>query len=168
MLFLHYGWRFGADFLIRTSDSQRVHAVLEHPTADSQQVGGMGLDVVRSLEGIQDNFPLKFHNGFFKRQSPGERVVTKRGGPGVVLENGRKMFGCDDVRSLGPNERLFDDILHLPNIAWPGIAGQKIDGIFGEILGGPTVFFDTFGQKMFGEERDILTALPEGGANTAQ
>ena len=30
-------------------------------------------------------------------------------------------------------------------------------------MGGPTVFFDTFSQKMFGEEWNILTALPEGG-----
>ena len=49
MLFLHYGRRFDADFLIGSADSQRVHAVLEHPAADSQQVGGMGLDVVRSF-----------------------------------------------------------------------------------------------------------------------
>ena len=49
VLFLYYGRRFGADFLIGSADSERVHAVLEHPAADSQQVGGMGLDVVRSF-----------------------------------------------------------------------------------------------------------------------
>jgi hypothetical protein len=49
VLFLHYGRRFGADFLIGSADSQRVHTVLEHPAADSQQVGGMGLDIVCSF-----------------------------------------------------------------------------------------------------------------------
>ena len=49
VLFLHYGRRFSADFLIGSADSQRVHSVLEHPAADSQQVGGMGLDIVRSF-----------------------------------------------------------------------------------------------------------------------
>ena len=49
VLFLHYGLRSGADFLIGSADSQRIHAVLEHPAADSQQVGGMGLDIVCSL-----------------------------------------------------------------------------------------------------------------------
>lgn len=49
MLFLHYARWFDADFLIGSTDSQRVHAVLEHPPADSQQVGGMGLDVVSSF-----------------------------------------------------------------------------------------------------------------------
>ena len=77
MLFLHYCRRFGADFLIGSADSQCVHAVFEHPAADSQQVGGMGLDVVRSFEGIQDNFALEFHHGFFERQPSSEGVVAK-------------------------------------------------------------------------------------------
>ena len=53
-------------FLLGAADSQRVHTVLEHPAADSQQVRRMGLDVVRSFEGIQDNFSLEFHHGFFE------------------------------------------------------------------------------------------------------
>ena len=57
----------GSDVLIGSADPQRVHAVFEYPAADSQQVGGMGLDVVRSFEGIQDNFSLEFHHGFFER-----------------------------------------------------------------------------------------------------
>ena len=49
VLFLHYHRRFGTDLLIGSTDSQRVHAVLEHPAADSQQIGGMGLDMVRAF-----------------------------------------------------------------------------------------------------------------------
>ena len=77
VLFLHYGWRFDADLLIGSADSQRVHAVFQHPAADSQQIGGMGLDVVRSFEGIQDDFALEFHDGFFERQPTGEGVVAE-------------------------------------------------------------------------------------------
>ena len=77
MLFLHYGRRFDADLVIGSANSQRVHAVFEHPAADSQQIRGMGLDIVRSFEGIQDNFPLEFHYGFFERQPPCERVVAE-------------------------------------------------------------------------------------------
>ena len=49
VLFLRECRRVSAGALIRPADSQRVHAVLEHPAADSQQVGGMGLDIVCSL-----------------------------------------------------------------------------------------------------------------------
>ena len=77
MLFRHYCRRFGVDVLIGSADPQRVHAIFEYSAADSQQVGGMGLDVVRSFEGIQDNFSLKFHDGFFERQSSGESVVAE-------------------------------------------------------------------------------------------
>ena len=61
MLFLHYGLRFSADLLIGSAYSQRIHAVLEHPAADSQQIGGMGLDVVSSFEespAIEGDSPL--------------------------------------------------------------------------------------------------------------
>ena len=47
-LLRHEGQRLTAALLIRPADSQRVHAVLEHPAADSQQIGGVGLDVVCS------------------------------------------------------------------------------------------------------------------------
>jgi hypothetical protein len=44
--------RLTAALLIRPADSQRVHAVLEHPAANSQEIGGMGLNVVGPLEGV--------------------------------------------------------------------------------------------------------------------
>ena len=52
VLFLRECRRVSAGALIRPADSQRVHAVLEHPAADSQKVGGMGLDVVCPFESI--------------------------------------------------------------------------------------------------------------------
>jgi len=66
VLFLHDSLRLGADFLVWSADSQRIHAVLEHSAADSQQVGGMGLNIVCSLEGIENNFPFEFHDSFFE------------------------------------------------------------------------------------------------------
>ena len=54
VLFLHECRRLCAGFLIGPADSQRIHAVFEHPAADSQEIGGMGLDIVRSFEGIQE------------------------------------------------------------------------------------------------------------------
>ena len=77
VLFLHYGLSFGADSLVGSADSQRIHAVFEHPAADSQQVGGMGLDVAGSFQGIQDNLALEFHHGFLERQAPCEGVVAE-------------------------------------------------------------------------------------------
>ena len=77
MLFRHYCRRFGVDVMIGSADPQRVHAIFEYSAADSQQVGGMGLDVVRSFEGIQDNFALEFHDGFFEGQSPSKGVVAQ-------------------------------------------------------------------------------------------
>ena len=44
--------RLTAALLIRPADSQRVHAVLEHPAANSQEIGGMGLNVVGPFEGV--------------------------------------------------------------------------------------------------------------------
>ena len=44
--------RLTAALLVRPADSQRVHAVLEHPSANSQEVGGMGLNVVGPFEGV--------------------------------------------------------------------------------------------------------------------
>ena len=44
--------RLTAALLVRPADSQRVHAVLEHPAANSQEIGGMGLNVVGPFEGV--------------------------------------------------------------------------------------------------------------------
>ena len=66
VLFLHYDLRFSAAFLIGSTDSQCIHAVFEHPAADSKQVGGMGLDIAGSFQGIQDNLALEFHHGFLE------------------------------------------------------------------------------------------------------
>ena len=52
VLFLRECRRIRAGALIRPADSQRVHAVFEHPAADSQEVGGVGLDVVCPFESI--------------------------------------------------------------------------------------------------------------------
>src|SRR5437868_12485063 len=71
------------------------------------------------------------------------------------------MFWGDGVRSFGPDKRLFDDIFHLSHISWPWIARQQIDGIFRKLLGGTVIFFYSFGQKMFGEEGNVFSALPE-------
>jgi hypothetical protein len=51
-LFMREDRRLTAALLIRPADSQRVHAVLEHPAANSQEVGGMGLNVVGPFEGV--------------------------------------------------------------------------------------------------------------------
>ena len=51
-LFMHEDRRLTAALLVRPADSQRVHAVLEHPSANSQEVGGMGLNVVGPFEGV--------------------------------------------------------------------------------------------------------------------
>ncbi len=51
-LFMREDRRLTAALLVRPADSQRVHTVLEHPAANSQEVGGMGLNVVGSLERI--------------------------------------------------------------------------------------------------------------------
>src|ERR1043165_9320501 len=73
------------------------------------------------------------------------------------------MFGCDGIRSLGPNECLLDDVLHFSHVARPGVTTQEVDSIFGELLRWSIVFFDSFGEKMFGEERNVFTALPKRG-----
>src|SRR5262245_16403208 len=77
VLFLHYGRRLDTDFVIGSADPQGVHAVLQHSAADSQQIGGMGLDIVCSFKGIQDNFTFEFHHGLFERQSAREGVVAE-------------------------------------------------------------------------------------------
>ena len=97
VLFMCEDRRLTAALLVRPADSQRVHAVLEHPAANSQEVGGMGLNVVGPFEGVQNNFSLEFHHGFFERQSPGKGVVAEGRRSGVFLENDREMFGGDDV-----------------------------------------------------------------------
>jgi hypothetical protein len=51
-LFMREDWRLTAALLIGPADSQCVHAVLEHPAANSQEVGGMGLNVVGPFEGV--------------------------------------------------------------------------------------------------------------------
>lgn len=51
-LFMREDRRLTAALLIGPADSQRVHAVLEHPAANSQEIGGMGLDVVCPFEGV--------------------------------------------------------------------------------------------------------------------
>jgi hypothetical protein len=130
VLFLHYDGRFGTDILIGSADSQRVHTVFQHPAAYSQESGGMSLDVVGSFKGIQYNFSFEFHHGLLERQPSSERVIAEGRGAAVVLENAREMFGGDGVGSLGPNKCLLNDVLHFSNIAGPGIAGQKFNGIF--------------------------------------
>src|SRR5512138_3044508 len=73
------------------------------------------------------------------------------------------MFGGDGIRSLGPNECLLDDVLHLSHIAGPGVAAQEVDSLFGELLRWSIVFFDSFGEKMLGEEGNVFTTLSKGG-----
>ena len=51
-LFMREDRRLTAALLVRPADSQRVHAVLEHPAANSQEVGGMGLNVVGPFESV--------------------------------------------------------------------------------------------------------------------
>ena len=100
MLFLHYCRRFGVlTLLIGSADSQGVHAIFQHPAADSQHVGGMCLYVGGSFKGVQDNFAFEFHHGFFERQ-PTARVSSRSEVERVSLQDRRQMLGGDLLEPL--------------------------------------------------------------------
>src|SRR5690349_1156152 len=101
VLFLHRCLRLRRrGVVVRTADAQGIHAVFQHATADTELGRGMCLDVVVLLERIENDLTLEFHDGFFQRKAAGERVVSERGGPRVVAQDGREMLGRDGVGAL--------------------------------------------------------------------
>src|SRR5581483_3884068 len=68
-----------------------------------------------------------------------------------------------DRGALRPQQRLFDDVFQLADVARPGISRQKLDGFFGELLVGSLLLFDSLVQEMLGKKRDILSAFPQRG-----
>ena len=130
------GFRFRSGcVIVRATDSQRIHPVLEHPPADPELGGGVGLDVVVLFQGVKNDFSFEFHHGFSSESRPA-RVSSRSEEDRVSLrKNGREMFGGDGVRSLRPDERLFDDVFHLSHIARPRIAGQEINRHLWRTLG---------------------------------
>ena len=63
------------------------------------------------------------------------------------------------LEPFGPDERLFDDVLHLAHVSRPGIVRNQLQRFFSKFLRGPLLFFDAFGEEVFGEQWDILAAL---------
>src|SRR5690349_24569881 len=67
-----------------------------------------------------------------------------------------------DLRGmLGPDERLFDEVFQLSNIARPRITSQKLQCLFSEFDRGAAFLFQPFLEEMFGQEGNIFTTLTE-------
>ena len=92
MLFLQ--GRFGLGrrgVVIRAADTERIHPVLEHSTADPELGRRMGLHVIVLLQCIENDFSFEFHDRLFEREPACQGVVPQRRRTGVIAEDRRQM-----------------------------------------------------------------------------
>src|SRR4026208_1732569 len=77
VLFLHDRFRFRrGGVVVRTADTQCIHAILEHAPADSELGRGVSLHIVVLFQGVKNDLPLEFPPGFFEREAAGKGIVS--------------------------------------------------------------------------------------------
>ncbi len=77
VLFLHQRFWFRCRLVVWAADPKRIHPVLEHASADPELIGSVGLHIIVFLQGIEDDFPLEFHDRFLERQSSSQGVFAE-------------------------------------------------------------------------------------------
>ncbi len=78
------------------------------------------------------------------------------------MDFGRKI-GRFDVGAGCENDRAFDHVFKLADVAGPSVLFEDIDGFFFEMQEGFAVFLGVLVEEVLGEERDIVGAFAECG-----
>ena len=110
----------------------------------------MRLDVIRSLQCFEDDFPFEFYHCLLERELAGEDIFAQRIGTDIRFQRRGEVFGCDG-RPIGPDECLLDHILEFSDVTGPVVLGQELHRLLREFLVRSLVLLKPLGQKMFRE-----------------
>ena len=115
----------------------------------------MAVPVV-GFEGFENDLTLGGGERSLERVAGGGVASDRRGGDDLC----GKIFEAD-VFAFAQQDRAFDDVLQLADVAGPAIALQRGQSFFGEADDTLTGIFADAGEEVRGELRDVAGALAE-------
>src|SRR5262245_59550428 len=135
-----------------------LQLVVQRLEADLKQVGRARLVVVGLDERLEDQLAF----GLVERDRDGqvERVFVEQG---ALVEHRRRQVLFFDPLAFADDDGVFDHVTQLADVAGPLVAGEYLQHLRGDYVGGALVTVAQLLGHEFGQQRDVFAAFAQRG-----